>query len=835
MRVDAEELAVVPLESPLAHEAALAGAKAANLARAAARGLPVLPGFALVPAARAPGAPAGTAALRRAWQELGGPDGAALVVRSSSAHEDTAESSMAGRFESVLDVRGWDAFTDAVRAVLDSAARVPSPPWPSAEDISGTGPGAGAGTGTGLGAGTGAGLGSAPGQGPGPGPGPDADDAAEPAVLPGDMAVLVQPMLRAAAGGVMFGADPVEGRYDRVLISAVPGGPDRLVDGSTQGVRYQLTRRGRLLRTEPAPSGHGRVIRLLARPLPGRRERRPEPGTVTARERQPLTRRQLVRLVRLARRAERVYGGPQDIEFGFADDGRLWLFQARPITAMAARPPRGARLLGPGPVSETLPGVLQPLEEDLWLAPMAHGLTLALDIAGAASRRRLRKLPVARTVEGRAAADLRLLGVTPPAHPVLHFINPAPGARRAAAAWRVGRLRGALPLLAQDLMADVDRQLHDFRAPRKMLSGELLNAVSWGRNALSALHAQESLAGALLDTGTLTGTGTGGGASAGTGGGTTAAGEALAVLAEGRGRGATDAELIAHHPVLLTLLPPTLGERGPLPEHVGWNGVPRGVGFLSVREGLRLRIRWVQEMQAAMVREIGTRMDAYCLVGERRKIALLRWDELLGVGAGRGRPADLAERTPRPETPPLPAAFRLADGAPQAVSLARGRTGRGQGEGQGAGGGQGAGTAWDGAGVRPPDAVLVVRSLDPALAPLLPGLSGLVAETGSVLSHLAVLAREYHVPTVVGVTDAVGRFAPGSGLAVDGGTGTVERTGGGTGAVERTGGGTGAVEPTGGASDAPGAEPGGSGDAPAPRDGRAALEARDEPRKGAVA
>ncbi|WP_307826837.1 PEP-utilizing enzyme [Streptomyces pactum] len=72
--------------------------------------------------------------------------------------------------------------------------------------------------------------------------------------------------------------------------------------------------------------------------------------------------------------------------------------------------------------------------------------------------------------------------------------------------------------------------------------------------------------------------------------------------------------------------------------------------------------------------------------------------------------------------------------------------------------------------------MLVVPALDPALAPLLPGLAGLVAETGSVLSHLAVLAREYGVPTAVGVPGAVDRFPPGSELSVDGGTGAVERT-----------------------------------------------------------
>lgn len=75
--------------------------------------------------------------------------------------------------------------------------------------------------------------------------------------------------------------------------------------------------------------------------------------------------------------------------------------------------------------------------------------------------------------------------------------------------------------------------------------------------------------------------------------------------------------------------------------------------------------------------------------------------------------------------------------------------------------------------MRPAHPVLVVRSLDPALAPLLPGLSGLVAETGSALSHLAVLAREYRVPTAVGVPGAVDRFPAGTPLTVDGGTGAV--------------------------------------------------------------
>ena len=55
--------------------------------------------------------------------------------------------------------------------------------------------------------------------------------------------------------------------------------------------------------------------------------------------------------------------------------------------------------------------------------------------------------------------------------------------------------------------------------------------------------------------------------------------------------------------------------------------------------------------------------------------------------------------------------------------------------------------------------VLVVSHLDPRLAAVIPRLGGLVAETGNALSHLAILAREYGVPAVVGVADATRRFA----------------------------------------------------------------------------
>ncbi|ELS52477.1 putative Phosphoenolpyruvate synthase/pyruvate phosphate dikinase [Streptomyces viridochromogenes Tue57] len=152
------------------------------------------------------------------------------------------------------------------------------------------------------------------------------------------------------------------------------------------------------------------------------------------------------------------------------------------------------------------------------------------------------------------------------------------------------------------------------------------------------------------------------------------------------------------------------------------------------------------------------------------RVGLLRWAELAAVLDGGALPGDLHARVPQADSPPLPDAFRLADG--QVVVAAEHGEGRGDGV-RGVSAGRVVGTVWDGTGPRPKDAVLVVRTLDPALAPLLPGLTGLVAQTGSPLSHLAVLAREYGLPAVVGATDAVRRFPPGSRLTVDGTAGDV--------------------------------------------------------------
>lgn len=72
-----------------------------------------------------------------------------------------------------------------------------------------------------------------------------------------------------------------------------------------------------------------------------------------------------------------------------------------------------------------------------------------------------------------------------------------------------------------------------------------------------------------------------------------------------------------------------------------------------------------------------------------------------------------------------------------------------------------------------PGEILVAPSTDPGWTPLFLTAGALVMEMGGVISHGAVVAREYGIPAVVGVPDATTRLQTGQTVTVDGGEGTI--------------------------------------------------------------
>ncbi|HHH40855.1 MAG TPA: hypothetical protein ENK56_02480 [Chloroflexi bacterium] len=151
------------------------------------------------------------------------------------------------------------------------------------------------------------------------------------------MAVVVQRMVDAAQAGVAFTRDPVSGRRDVVVVEAVAGSGERLVSGEAKPRRYVV--------------------------------RREEEGTALGDGLLDGTR--LAAVVRLARRVEAWAGRPQDVEWAVDRAGRVYLLQARPVTA--AGPPRRAAVRWTRDnVGEVIPDPVTPLSWSV-LEPLTNG------------------------------------------------------------------------------------------------------------------------------------------------------------------------------------------------------------------------------------------------------------------------------------------------------------------------------------------------------------------------------------------------------------------------------------------------------------------------------
>jgi phosphohistidine swiveling domain-containing protein len=198
----------------------------------------------------------------------------------------------------------------------------------------------------------------------------------------------------------------------------------------------------------------------------------------------------------------------------------------------------------------------------------------------------------------------------------------------------------------------------------------------------------------------------------------------------------------------------------------------------------------------AAVREvllgIGRRLVAEVRLDDPEDVFMLTWEEvrdavsdswgppLTGLAGLRRAELENARRTtPAPYLGPPPDS---AGDVPPAVAKFYGVPGTARLEGNvlrgtAASGGRATGTARivrsreDFERVRTGD-VLVCTTTTPAWTPLFGAIAGLVADTGGILCHAAVIAREYSVPAVVGAEVATTTIPDGARVTVDGDAGT---------------------------------------------------------------
>lgn len=222
---------------------------------------------------------------------------------------------------------------------------------------------------------------------------------------------------------------------------------------------------------------------------------------------------------------------------------------------------------------------------------------------------------------------------------------------------------------------------------------------------------------------------------------------------------------------------------------------------VSYRERARLKQALLYTRLRGVALAIGRRLTDAGRLSKPDDVFMLTWQEIEELGAGRAmfpyQVPDLialrrrqhatlrAMRTPATVAVPLgeylpletpPGRREPADGGEEPSPLSSTLTGTGASGGTASGPAAVLGDVRDAARLRGGD-VLVTRQTDPGWAPVFGLVSGLVIERGGLLSHGAIVAREFGLPCVVGAANATGRIRSGQRVTVDGDRGvcTIER------------------------------------------------------------
>ena len=180
------------------------------------------------------------------------------AVRSSAVSEDGFHASFAGQFESYLNVTGTEEIRKAIRKCVEAAYSDRVSHY--SENIH-----------------------------------HKADTR---------ISVIIQNMVEAEKAGVIFSADPVANRRDRMMINVSKGIGEELVSGKTDAVQYLVYRSGRNIRSQIAKNGD------------------------------LLSEAQLKELLEGTKKAEKAYGYPVDLEWAIDKDGLIHWLQVRPITTL---------------------------------------------------------------------------------------------------------------------------------------------------------------------------------------------------------------------------------------------------------------------------------------------------------------------------------------------------------------------------------------------------------------------------------------------------------------------------------------------------------------------
>ncbi len=212
-------------------------------------------------------------------------DSPAVAVRSSATAEDLPEASFAGQQETFLNIRGTDALLAATKKCWASLWTARAIGYRARQEI-------------------------------------DFEGVA--------LAVVVQLLVPADVAGIMFTANPLNGKRDETVINAAWGLGESIVGGQVTPDIFTIGKSsGAMISREVAP----KLIQTARTNFGVEQQPVPEHLQNTP----ALSDEQATELATLGTRIEEIYGMPMDIEWTLTE-GEFAIVQARPVTALPEPP-----------------------------------------------------------------------------------------------------------------------------------------------------------------------------------------------------------------------------------------------------------------------------------------------------------------------------------------------------------------------------------------------------------------------------------------------------------------------------------------------------------------
>ncbi|TVS09645.1 MAG: phosphoenolpyruvate synthase [Planctomycetaceae bacterium] len=257
--------------------------------------------------------PEGLVSELQAVDWIGAAPNEAVSVRSSAADEDGARHSFAGIHESYLYVRGLDSVVEHIRRVWASGYQQRALLYRRSNGLT---------------------------------------------LHPVPMAVIIQRMVDAHISGVAFTADPTAQDPFVVVVSSLYGLGEGLVGAGLAADHAHYDKRTRAISVTPAEKET-----QLVRDPHGGEGLVEQPVPESLRDAAALSTEQLDEVIQAALAIERARWRPQDIEFCFDAQQRLFILQTRDITTVAdVGPAAGHRLVWDNSnIIESYSGVTSPM------------------------------------------------------------------------------------------------------------------------------------------------------------------------------------------------------------------------------------------------------------------------------------------------------------------------------------------------------------------------------------------------------------------------------------------------------------------------------------------